>query len=149
MFSQKSNAVFHSHSCLKMLMKAAISSCNTDFLNGQFFLQNTQIAKTSSPRESRQSSSDGCENGSKWTKPRTDRIITPNVIPAEPTPLKGPPPVKKSHEVVPNNFKVPSSTTKRSAVQRSSSVGPVKRDAAALSKMSSFFSHCDQNPFEN
>ena len=27
-------------------------------------------------RESRQSSSDGCENGSKWTKPRTDRIIT-------------------------------------------------------------------------
>ena len=29
---------------------------------------------------------------------------SPNVIPAEPTPLKGPPPVKKSHEVVPNNF---------------------------------------------
>ena len=27
-------------------------------------------------RESRQSSSDGCENGSKWTKPRTDRIVT-------------------------------------------------------------------------
>ena len=63
---------------------------------------------------------------------------SPNVIPAEPTPLKGPPPVKKSHEVVPNNFKVPSSTTKGSAVQRSSSVDPVKRDAAALSKTSSF-----------
>ena len=63
---------------------------------------------------------------------------SPNVIPAEPTPPKGPPPVKKSHEVVPNNFKVPSSTTKGSAVQRSSSVGPVKRDAAALSKTSSF-----------
>ena len=63
---------------------------------------------------------------------------SPNVIPAEPTPLKGSPPVKKSHEVVPNNFKVPSSTTKGSAVQRSSSVGPVKHDAAALSKMSSF-----------
>ena len=61
-----------------------------------------------------------------------------NVIPAEPTPLKSPPPVKKSHEVVPNNFKVPSSTTKGSAVQRSSSVGPVKHDAAALSKTSSF-----------
>ena len=30
----------------------------------------------------------------------------PNVISAEPTPLKGPPPVKKSHEVVPNNFYV-------------------------------------------
>ena len=29
-------------------------------------------------RESRQSSSDGCENGSKWTKPRTDRIVTAN-----------------------------------------------------------------------
>ena len=62
----------------------------------------------------------------------------PNVIPAEPTPLKGPPPVKKSHEVVPNNFKVPSSTTKGSAVQRSSSMGPVKCDAAALIKTSSF-----------
>ena len=61
-----------------------------------------------------------------------------NVIPAEPTPLKGPPPVKKSHEVIPNNFKVPSSTTKGSAVQRSSSVGPVKCDAAALIKMSLF-----------
>ena len=61
-----------------------------------------------------------------------------NVIPAEPTPLKGPPPVKKSYEVVPNNFKVPSSTTKGSAVQRSSSVGPVKHDAAALIKTSSF-----------
>ena len=36
----------------------------------------------------------------------------PNVIPAEPTPLKGPPPVKKSYEAIPNNFKVPSSTTK-------------------------------------
>ena len=63
---------------------------------------------------------------------------SPNVISAEPTPLKGPPPVKKSHEVVPNNFKVPSSTTKGSAVQRSSSVGPVKHDAAALIKMSLF-----------
>ena len=62
----------------------------------------------------------------------------PNVIPVEPTPLKGPPPVKKSHEVIPNNFKVPSSTTKGSAVQRSSSVGPVKCDAAALIKTSSF-----------
>ena len=39
-----------------------------------------------------------------------------NVISAEPTPSKGPPPVKKSHEVVPNNFKVPSSTTKGLAV---------------------------------
>ena len=62
----------------------------------------------------------------------------PNVIPAEPTPLKGPPPVKKSHEVVPNNFKVPSSTTKGSAVQRSSSVGSVKCDVAALIKMNLF-----------
>ena len=62
----------------------------------------------------------------------------PNVIPAEPTPPKGPPPVKKSYEVVPNNFKVPSSTTKGSAVQRSSSVGLVKCDAAALIKMSLF-----------
>ena len=61
-----------------------------------------------------------------------------NVIPAEPTPPKGPPPVKKSHEVVPNNFKVPSSTTKGSAVQRSFSVGPVKHDAGALIKMSLF-----------
>ena len=61
-----------------------------------------------------------------------------NVIPAEPTPPKDLPPVKKSHEVVPNNFKVPSSTTKGSAVQRSSSVGLVKHDAAALIKMSSF-----------
>ena len=61
-----------------------------------------------------------------------------NVIPAEPTPLKGPPPVKKSHEAIPNNFKVPSSTTKGSAVQRSSSVGPAKYDAATLSKISSF-----------
>ena len=61
-----------------------------------------------------------------------------NVISAEPTPLKGPPPVKKSHEVVSNNFKVSSSTTKESAVQRSSSVGPVKHDAAALIKTSLF-----------
>ena len=61
-----------------------------------------------------------------------------NVIPAEPTPPKNLPPLKKSHEVVPNNFKVLSSTTKGSAVQRSSSVGPVKCDAAALIKMSSF-----------
>ena len=74
---------------------------------------------------------------------------SPNVIPAEPTPPKGPPPVKKSHEVVPNNFKVPSSTTKGSAVQRSSSVGPVKRDAAALSKMSSFSPIGTKNLFEN
>ena len=63
---------------------------------------------------------------------------SPNVISAEPTPPKSPPPVKKSHEVVPNNFKVPSSTTKRSAVQRSSSVGSVKHDAAALIKTSLF-----------
>ena len=63
---------------------------------------------------------------------------SPNIIPAEPTPPKGPPPVKKSHEAVPNNFKVPSSTTKGLAVQRSSSVGPVKRDATALIKTSSF-----------
>ena len=42
-----------------------------------------------------------------------------NVIPAEPTPPKDLPPVKKSHEVVSNNFKIPSSTTKGSAVQRS------------------------------
>ena len=62
----------------------------------------------------------------------------PNVIPAEPTPPKGPPLVKKSHEVIPNNFKVPSSTTKGSAVQRGSSVGSVKCDAATLIKMSSF-----------
>ena len=62
-----------------------------------------------------------------------------NVISAEPTSLKGLLPMKKSYEVVPNNFKVLSSTTKGSAVQRSSSVGPVKRDAAALSKTSSFF----------
>ena len=61
-----------------------------------------------------------------------------NVIPAEPTPLKGSPPVKKSHEAIPNNFKVPSSTTKGSAVQRSSSVGPVKCDAATLIKMNPF-----------
>ena len=46
---------------------------------------------------------------------------SPNVIPTESTPLKGPPPVKKSYEAVPNNFKVPSSTTKGSAVQKSSS----------------------------
>ena len=31
-------------------------------------------------RESRQSSSDGCENGSKWTKPRTNRIVTPHIF---------------------------------------------------------------------
>ena len=62
----------------------------------------------------------------------------PNVILVESTPLKGPPPVKKSHEAIPNNFKVPSSTTKGSAVQRSSSVGPVKCDAATLIKTSSF-----------
>ena len=61
-----------------------------------------------------------------------------NVISAEPTPLKGLPPVKKSHEVIPNNFKVPSSTTKGTAIQRSSSVGPAKHDAATLSKTSSF-----------
>ena len=40
----------------------------------------------------------------------------PNVIPAEPTPLKGLPkgplPVKKSHEAIPNNFKVFPSSTK-------------------------------------
>ena len=65
-------------------------------------------------------------------------FCSPNVIPAEPTPPKGPPPVKKSHKAVPNNFKVPSSTTKGSAVKRSSSVGPVKRDAEALIKTSSF-----------
>ena len=63
---------------------------------------------------------------------------SPNVIPVEPTPLKGPPPVKKSHEAISNNFKVPSSTTKGSAVQRSSSVGPVKHDAATLTKISLF-----------
>ena len=63
----------------------------------------------------------------------------PNVIPAELTPLKDPPPVKKNHEAVPNNFKVPSFTTKGSAVQRSSSVGPVKCDAATLIKTSLFF----------
>ena len=57
---------------------------------------------------------------------------SPNVIP------KGPPPVKKSLEAVPNNFKVPSSAAKGSAVQRSSSVGPVKRDVATSIKMSSF-----------
>ena len=62
----------------------------------------------------------------------------PNVIPTESTPLKSPLPVKKSHEAIPNNFKVPSSTTKGSAVQRSSSVGPVKHDAATLIKTSSF-----------
>ena len=62
----------------------------------------------------------------------------PNVIPAEPTPPKGPSPVKKSHEAIPSNFKVPSSTTKGSAVQRSSSVGPVKCDATFLIKMSLF-----------
>ena len=54
------------------------------------------------------------------------------------SPLKSPPLVKKSHEVVPNNFKVPSFTSKGFAVQKSSSVGPVKCDAAALIKMSSF-----------
>ena len=32
--------------------------------------------KKKGKRESRQSSSDGCENGSKWTKPRTNRIVT-------------------------------------------------------------------------
>ena len=63
---------------------------------------------------------------------------SPNVIPAEPTPPKGPPPVKKSHEAIPNNFKVLSSTTKGSAVQRSSSVGPVKCDATTLIKTSLF-----------
>ena len=63
---------------------------------------------------------------------------SPNVIPAESTPPKGPPPVKKSHEAVPNNFKVSSSTTKGLAVQKSSSVGPVKHDAEALIKTSSF-----------
>ena len=46
--------------------------------------------------------------------------------------------MKKSHEAIPNNFKVPSSTTKGSAVQRSSSVGPVKCDVATLTKISSF-----------
>ena len=61
-----------------------------------------------------------------------------NVIPAEPTPLKGPPPVKKSSEAVPNNFKVLSSITKGSVVQRSSSVGPIKCDAATLIKTNSF-----------
>ena len=65
-----------------------------------------------------------------------------NLISAEPTPLKGPlkglPPVKKSHEAIPNNFKVPSSSTKGSTVQRSSSVGPVKRDASTLIKTSPF-----------
>ena len=63
-----------------------------------------------------------------------------NIIPAEPTPPKGPPPVKKSYEAVPSNFKVPSSTTKRSVVQRSSSVGPVKCNTTTLIKIS-LFSH--------
>ena len=61
-----------------------------------------------------------------------------NVIPAEPTPLKGSLPVKKSYETISNNFKVPSSTTKESAVQRSSSRGSVKHDAAALIKINLF-----------
>ena len=61
-----------------------------------------------------------------------------NVIPAEPTPPKGPPPVKKSYKAIPSNFKVPSSTTKGSAVQRSFSVGPVKYNATTLIKMSLF-----------
>ena len=65
-------------------------------------------------------------------------FCSPNVIPAEPTPLKSPPPVKKSHEAIPNNFKVSSSTTKGSAVQRSSSVGPAKCNAATLIKKSLF-----------
>ena len=65
-----------------------------------------------------------------------------NFILAEPTPpkgpSKGPPPVKKSHEAVPNNFKIPSSSTKGSTVQRSSSVGPVKHDATTLIKTNLF-----------
>ena len=61
-----------------------------------------------------------------------------NVISAKPIPPKGSPPVKKSHEAIPNNFKVPSSSTKGSAVQRSSSMGPVKHDATTLIKTSSF-----------
>ena len=67
---------------------------------------------------------------------------SPNLISAKPTPpkgpLKGPPPVKKSHEAVSNNFKVPSSSTKESIVQKSSSVGPVKHDATTLIKTSPF-----------
>ena len=61
-----------------------------------------------------------------------------NVISAESTPPKGFPPVKKSYEAVPSNFKVPSSSTKRSAVQRSSSMGPIQYDATTLIKMSLF-----------
>ena len=53
-------------------------------------------------------------------------LVRPMLFLQNPTPPKGPPPVKKSHEAVPNNFKVPSSTTKGSAVQRSFSVGPVQ-----------------------
>ena len=64
----------------------------------------------------------------------------PNVISAEPTPLKAFPPVKKSYKALPNNFKVSSSTTKGLAAQRSFSVGPVKHDAATLIKTSSFSS---------
>ena len=46
--------------------------------------------------------------------------------------------MKKSYEAIPNNFKVPSSTIKGSAVQKSSSVGPIKCDAATLIKTSLF-----------
>ena len=45
---------------------------------------------------------------------------------------------KPAIQSIPNNFKVPSSTTKGSAVQRNSSVGPAKHNAATLSKTSSF-----------
>ena len=61
-----------------------------------------------------------------------------NVIPTKPTPPKDLSPVKKSYKAVPNNFKVPSSITKESAVQRSSSMGLIKHDAATLIKISSF-----------
>ena len=63
-----------------------------------------------------------------------------NLISAKPTPPKDLPFVKKSYEAIPNNFKVPSSTTKESAIQKSSSVGPTKCDAATLIKTSSFSS---------
>ena len=65
-------------------------------------------------------------------------FCSPNVIFAKSTPSKGPFPVKKSHEAISNNFKVLSSTTKGSAVQKSSSVGLIKCDAATLIKISLF-----------
>ena len=61
-----------------------------------------------------------------------------NVISAESTPPKDPSPVKKSHKAIPSNFKVPSFSTKGSAVQRSSSMGPVQYNATTLIKTSSF-----------